>query len=558
MRIETIDHTSRHLPRIKALGAANSGTLGFLPEGAFDERARKKQIIAAIDSAEECVGYLLYRMSRERAIIVHLCVSDGQRRNGLASELVEYLKAQVKDLKGIGLRCRRDYNASRLWPRLNFVACEELAGRGRIPTTLTFWWFDNGHPTLFTDSILELAKSKICAMLDANVFFDLIDPQRLQHEESKSLLADWLSDSLELCVSGEILNEIDRNSDDEVRRRERESFTRFTTLPCDNYVLETVTQNLKEILPEPSSLQRDSDRRQLARTIASNARVFVTRDQDLLDLSERLVEEYGLSVLRPADLVIHLDEVLRTTEYLPQRLAGTLTQLQLVQSGQEADLTEKFRAQSLEESPHLFHQSVRRILSNPQNTKCYKVLDVGTEPMGLCAYSISEDAVLEIPLLRVRQSRLAITLARQLAFRGVMPLKDKVVSLTRITDPYIDEAIAASITNDGFVATSEGLFKINVNLQSSAAKLVKSLSEIPNLSLTEAAYRDELITSLEDSASIESPEILSRIEHLLWPFKFQKGVIPTFIVSIKPEWAKSCLTKSSPPGRCSAQKRSLD
>ena len=55
----------------------------------------------AIDSAEECVGYLLYRISRERAIIVHLCVTSAARRNGIASRLIEYLKAEVKDLKGL-------------------------------------------------------------------------------------------------------------------------------------------------------------------------------------------------------------------------------------------------------------------------------------------------------------------------------------------------------------------------------------------------------------------------------------------------------------------------
>jgi predicted nucleic acid-binding protein/GNAT superfamily N-acetyltransferase len=538
MRIKTIDLTSSHLSKVKALGAANSSTLGFLPEGAFDEHARKQQIIAAIDSAEECVAYLLYRISRERAIIVHLCVSGAARRKGMASKLVDYLKAEVKDLRGIGLRCRRDYGASHLWPKLNFVALEETTGRGRIPTTLTFWWFDNGHPTLFTDSILEVKKSKTCVILDANVFFDLNDPHRLGHEESKSLLADWLSDSIEVCVSDEILNEINRNPDKALRRHERESYAHFTTLPCDSYILDSVTQELKQILTKRLSLQDESDHRQLARTIASNAQVFVTRDQELLDLSEQLFESYGITVLRPADLVIKLDEVLRTTEYLPQRLAGTLTQLQLVQSGQEAYLTEKFRAQSLGESRQAFQQTLRQILSKPQSTRCYKVLDLGSEPMALCAYVTREEGVLEIPLLRVRPYRLAITLARQLAFRGVTQLRNKGVSVTRITDPYFDQAIATSITNDGFVSTSEGSFKINVNLQTSASMLVKSLSELGDLSSTGASYRDGLIKSLQDPTSIESSEVLSRIEHLLWPFKIRNGNVPTFIVPIRPEWAK--------------------
>ena len=557
MRIKTIDHTSSHLSQVKALGAANSRTLGFLPEGAFDEHARKKQIIAAMNDTEECVAYLLYRISRERAIIVHLCVLGTARRKGIASKLVEYLKTEVSDLKGIGLRCRRDYDASHLWPKLNFVALEETTGRARVPTTLTFWWFDNGHPTLFTDSILEIAKSKTCVILDSNVFFDLNDPLRLGHEESISLLADWLSDSIEICVSDEILNEIDRNPDEAARKREREVYAHFTTLPCDNHALIRVTQELKQILPKPVSIQDESDQRQLARTIASNAQVFVTRDQALLDVSEQLFEAFGINVLRPADLVIKLDEVLRTTEYSPQRLAGTLAQLQLVQSGQENYLTEKFQLQSLGESKQVFQQTLRQILSKPQSNRCFKVLDAGSEPMALCAYVKNDEKMLHIPLLRVRPNRLAITLARQLVFCGVTQVKDTAVSVTRITDSYLDKAIKTAITSDGFIPTSDGSFKITVNLQTTSSVLANSLTELQNLSSDEAAYRDGLINILEDSKSLETSEVLSRLEHLLWPFKFIDAAIPTFIVPIRPEWAKELFDEKLAAGTLYGSKDEL-
>jgi GNAT superfamily N-acetyltransferase len=178
MIVREIDQTSIHLRTVKALGAANSQTLGFFPEGAFDDYAQRKQILIALDDSHSCVGYLLYRISQERAIIVHLCVNASSRTGGIATRLFSHLKEAVKDLRGIGLRCRRDYEASKLWQKLGFVAQYDQPGRGKVRTDLTYWWFDNGHPTLFTDAIVEQVKSKICVAIDANIFFDLFDDSR--------------------------------------------------------------------------------------------------------------------------------------------------------------------------------------------------------------------------------------------------------------------------------------------------------------------------------------------------------------------------------------------
>ncbi len=88
MIVKEIDQTSEHLETVKALGAANSQTLGFFPEGAFDDYARRKQIVIALDDSHSCVGYLLYRISQERAIIVHLCVDASSRTGGIATRWI--------------------------------------------------------------------------------------------------------------------------------------------------------------------------------------------------------------------------------------------------------------------------------------------------------------------------------------------------------------------------------------------------------------------------------------------------------------------------------------
>lgn len=59
MNIEAIDPTSPYLATVKALGKANAAPLGVFPEGAFEDYARRKTILVALDEQDNCVGYLL-------------------------------------------------------------------------------------------------------------------------------------------------------------------------------------------------------------------------------------------------------------------------------------------------------------------------------------------------------------------------------------------------------------------------------------------------------------------------------------------------------------------
>jgi len=84
-----IDGTSLHLIEVKKLWHANKATLGFLPDGAFNEYASNRMILVALNPDGECVGYLLYRLSGIRVIIAHLCVREDQRKRGVARLLFE-------------------------------------------------------------------------------------------------------------------------------------------------------------------------------------------------------------------------------------------------------------------------------------------------------------------------------------------------------------------------------------------------------------------------------------------------------------------------------------
>lgn len=56
-----IDNKNKFFERIKELGKKNASTLGFMPQGAFEDYAKSRCIIIAYDD-EKLMGYLMYRI----------------------------------------------------------------------------------------------------------------------------------------------------------------------------------------------------------------------------------------------------------------------------------------------------------------------------------------------------------------------------------------------------------------------------------------------------------------------------------------------------------------
>src|ERR1035437_7017061 len=139
--IEVISNQGQ-LDQVEALGRKNAKTLGFLPDGAFEDAFRRKTILVAPETGGICRGYLLYRVTRRIAHITHLCIEDGWRKQGLAKSLVLKLVELTRDLEGISLLCRADYDATSFWPKVGFAFLGERPGRGHARRPLKAWWRD--------------------------------------------------------------------------------------------------------------------------------------------------------------------------------------------------------------------------------------------------------------------------------------------------------------------------------------------------------------------------------------------------------------------------------
>ena len=538
--IQTIEQSSPYLSDIKRLGKRNSATLGFFPEGAFDEHAQRQQIFAAISEDGKLAGYLLYRVSNRTARIVHLCVDEPFLGKGVSKLLVDKLKLDTEDLVGISLKCRRDYDANTLWPHLGFSAQAEMPGRGRSPRNLVYWWYGHGHPTLFDFARTDDGETRVTAAVDANIFYDLFEDNRDGHVESIALRADWLSDSVQLVLSDEINNEINRSNDPLTRKISRERINEFERFHYSNVEAETIAHALELLHPNnvtKLTLTDRSDIRQLAAAAAGGLQFFLTRDGVLLgaDFRAEVHEQLGLQILRPSDFIRQIDELRSQREYEPAKLSGTGLQLTLVKSGQESSLIKTFHQK---ETRLEFQTRFRGFLSDVKTSRSSIVTTTSGDILALVVSVTQSSGRTEIPIFRVLPGNLAPTLTRHLLVNMVDDSVARGSSAIEFTDAFISGESELALKEEGFLNAGTRFLKFHLPVMGTSEQIVKLLSKFEPADDKEKNYLQILSDILAKPPYEISFQTYADIEKALFPLKILDSPVKTYMVPIRPNWAK--------------------
>ena len=533
MNVGILKGLPRQLDEVKKLWRVNAATLGFFPDGAFDEYASKGCILVASDQAGSFAGYLLFRKSGDRLTVVHLCVRDEMRGRHIARDLFEALVATSKSFRGINVSCRRDFSASALWPQLGFVAVHEKRGRGTNDTILTNWWFDSGNPDLFSLSESVETEQKIPVVIDANVFYDLNTPVEPHTEESKSLQADWLQSSVELQTTPEILNEINRNKTPSHRASNRRYAGQFVSVRPRHDKFVAAESKLKQYFRHPLSESDASDIRQLAWTVASGCRFFVTRDEKLLNLSHRLYREFGTSAIRPSDLIAQLDELQERSKYNPARVAGVLTLRRLQQTPTD-DFVCALQATERKETKARFRERFCKYLSAPKTCQCWGLFWGEEKPAALVVYECSNEAELLVPFMRVARGPEAVAILRNLLLRIVTGAAAENRSRIVISDPYCVDFVGEELRRDGFSREERHWVKYTMPIAVTANNFVEQLSLVGGVG--GHGSNPDAMPGL--SQIVRSDTLTAhKLERTYWPLKIIDALVPSYIISIQPKWA---------------------
>lgn len=534
--IEEVGLESPLLEAVISLHATGKAKLGPFPRGAFEDHARQKLILAAVAGDKSIAGYLLFRVARtaNRAAVVHLTTAERHRGKGVARLLVDRLKKKTRHLIGISLRCRRDYNIADMWQSFRFTVRNSKQGRGADGAVLDYWWFDHNHDDLWSRAVArDGGAERVLTAIDANVFFDLNNNSRPHAEDSAVLEADWLQDSITLCVTPEIFNEIHRSPNEEEKKRGRRDVDKYFLLKTDDATVSRLETELSPLFRGATFSNDISDMRQIAHTIAAEVPFFVTRDKPMLERSELIYEKFGLSVLHPTDLINRYDVLRREADYRPARLQGSGWREQLVVAEDVNAVVPLFKHCTNEKSG-AFEQQVRRFLARPNEWASKVVTEGGKTPVVYFVHSARNVTRLEIPLLRHANHPLAGTLLRHLVHeitREAGSNEHKIISVTECE--LSDDAIAA-LVELGFVPDSDAWWKISINGLLTRKELASAIqqADVP-LSLKERLAGAIVVA---DDASSESGAM--RLEHLFHPVKISSSDLPCYVVSIKQSWAE--------------------
>jgi len=514
------------LSEVLELHKINTTTLGFLPRAAFEKYGNDNQILLAVED-NVLLGYLLFSINSTSNLvyIVHLCVSQNYRKKGIASQLIEYLKSITqKSYRGIRVRCREDYEATKVWSRLNFINKNQIPGRSKTGSTLIVWWYDYDKEDLFSNK-LENTSSKniIKAVIDANVFFDFNESMLIE-SDSIALMSDWLLETTELYITPELRNEILRQKDIEFRKKSQERISDFQEVWFKQLDYVRILKRIKNIWNRESNDSNDSDIRQLAMTAAAKMNYFITADASILGNASMFLKEFGLSILSPSAFLLAQDYFSNKAIYSDVSLGGSSFNISRVSVDSFDKIIELFYDKNYEKKKK-FSNSISKFLTDLVHNELL-VISEQDDLYALICISKENNNLISIPIIRFIKRRYTAELQDYII--GLIINKAKLGDFKEIIfkDKFITNELCSKLEKYGFT-----------NLNGTWIKyLLPSIMNLKELQRYRG-YENQLDLQIAKIESNFSKPNCYLEEKKIWPTKLKDINIPCYIVPIKPEWA---------------------
>ena len=506
------------------LGKRASGTVGFLPTAAFEQRARSGTLLVAARS-RELAGYALYDLPRDEVRIVHLVVADRHQGEGLARLMVDQIVAEHRDRRGIFLHCRNDFPADDLWPKLDFEPRGERPGRSFDGKPLTRWFRSFGQPDLF--SLLHEADSRPIAVMDACVFFDLVGTNPVG--AIRQLQADWLGEHVRLAVVPHLSQEVHRGEDPQERRRQLTAMEVFR-LPDTSEPWRPVLDELNGAHPDTSDDDQD-DLTHAAQACVAGATWLITSDGPFRNrYGKSLTGMGGPQLVSPTVFIREVDELAQGDRYRPSELANTDVRRREVDSATLAGLGDTFVNHPAGERLKEMRDKVDRAAASVSESHL-ETIEVDGQPRALLAWKEQPDELL-VELLRVSGGVGETTIGRHML--GL--LREEALKSGRQTIRIVDEHPSPPATRS---FRDEGFSAIGTDAVAHALVGTKSLGELRTEvdRLGSPLGASELFAPTPEDRAQRAGEL----ERWFSPSRIIGAGIPSFFVPIKHGYATDLL-----------------
>ncbi len=510
-----------------SLHRVNSKTLGFLPQKVFYDSVDDDRVIIAVDPNDNMVGYLLFSINKRGNFIyiTHLCVSEKFRKLGIARLLIKTLIQRYStQFKGVRATCRQDYEATKVWESLGFTVVNEKPGRRKYGSLLFIWWLDFNHEDLF--SIND--GTKIKAVLDSNVIYDLMEPATKKTQNSYALLSDWLTEEVDYYITDQLKNDISHQKNKILRDKSKEFISQFNLLKSDHSQYYDVFDEVKKIYKKPHlNYREESDIRHITRTINSDASYFITKDSGIIKHSKEYFDRYSLLVLRPEEFIIQFSSIINNTDYAPNRLLGTTISKKTATVNELREIPRTFY-NNTKEKIREFENNVKMAVLNDKTSAI--LIKTNKEYLAFFTTLESED-IIEIKFFRYAKNLKNWTVLTQLVHDLIYLARDKQKLLICISEKFISDDFQLILKKFSFLNIENKFYRFVGNKVIEFEDIRDYLNEsIKNIELLNLYLRilDPFLAHKGNSYQIEK---------FLFPIKIINSNIPCFIVPIKPKWA---------------------
>ena len=330
-------------------------------------------------------------------------------------------------------------------------------------------------------------------IIDAQVFFDFFDIGPASSEPSKVLISDFLIDSLNIWITDELLNEIDRNNDAEQRQLSRQRTQRFQLVEYSSPLAEHFAGLLKRILPHRTPSQ-ESDIRHLSKAASSEVNFFVTRDQDLLKKAQNIAALTNLHVVSPIELILQLHELFEAQSYAPDRVSGLRLGWHRVTSNELESLPiHAFLNKG--ERQGKFKETLHRYLANPSSYEC-ELLKAGDNVSAIRILPSVPARVVNVPLARVAASTDRSLFGRFLIADTIARAVSKNQDVVEFEPAAVTPSLEPDLLEMGFVSANNRFVRFCFSqclnrrqiLERIATLSVESRSACDNMSDTELEH----------------------------------------------------------------------
>jgi hypothetical protein len=427
-------------------------------------------------------------------------------------------------------KCRDNYGLGDMWINLGFTPLAVRPGRSTAGHTLTSWWRDHGQPNLFTrddDSVL------VRAAIDMNVLRDLVDDTRPDADESKALIGDQIADRLEWVRTRALDSEINLIQSG-LRGQCLKAAREFTPARFEQARAAEIRASLLAAVHAvdadyPRTEQDRYDLQHVTEAIAMGLTVFVTRDEHLTSiLSPPAEKDHGLRILRPIDVIIHIDELARADAYRPAALLDTNYQQRRLGVGSDDELVALANAGAGERPRELRKLGRDLALAGYDRIGIY---DPNSRLVAALAIHHS-NGILTVPLIRVANIGLADTLARQLLFQLRQQARDAAAPIIKITDHRMSPAVRLAAANDGFQMHEDQLYAFVVDVCGPSDQVERHAV---------AAARHARVPEPVPLRSGMPAVAAAELERIWWPAKITDSALPTYLIPIQQAYSADLL-----------------